>query len=119
LARNLLVEAVPERSTFSPPPVEELERENIEAPLKDPATETGTLNEAVVELKLNWLEVIRIFELPAFKLRDPVEVKLIEFVAERVVETPVIFTFPLVLWRVRFPPATISSRSPGTTNLRP
>jgi hypothetical protein len=118
-ARYLLVEAVPERSTFSPPPVEELDKENIEAPPKDPETETGTLNEAVVELKLNWLEVIRRFELPAFKLRDPVEVKLIEFVAERVVETPVMFTFPLVLCRVKFPPATMSSRSPGTTNLRP
>jgi hypothetical protein len=96
LARYLLVEAVPERLTFSPPPVEEFERENIEAPPKDPETETGTLNEAVVELRLNWLEVISRFELPAFKLSDPVDVKVIELVAERVTETPVMFTFPLV-----------------------
>jgi hypothetical protein len=53
LAKYLLVEAVPERLTFSPPPVEEFERENIEAPPKDPETETGTLKEAVVELRLN------------------------------------------------------------------
>ena len=118
-ARNLLVEGSPTKLTYNPPPVEVFENEYIELPPNAPDTVTGTLKKAEFALRENWFDEIKRLELPELILNVPTEVSVMEVVALRAVVTPLKLTFPFVLWIFKFPPATISNRSPGTTNLRP
>jgi hypothetical protein len=91
----------------------------MELPPNAPDTVTGTLKNAEFALRENWFDEIKRLELPELILNVPTEVREMEVVALRVVVTPLKLTFPVVLWMFKFPPDTISNRSPGTTNLRP